>query len=660
MNLKISHYIGHCTVALLFYLLVGCADRIPSNEHVQKDLSYRTVPLLTFGHLRFKDMNRNGQLDAYEDWRLPPSKRVADLVSRMTLAEKAGAMMHANPSTLSESTIPGAGSRWDFKKVNELVLKKHITFFLNRLSASARDLAEQHNLLQSVAEQGRLAIPVSLSTDPRSQFGASQGISSRAVDFTQWPDPTGFAAINDTELVRQFADSVRQEYLAVGIRIALSPQADLTINPQWHRTNGTFGSDPYRAKRLVSGYVQGMQAGNDGINDKSVVAVVKHWVGYGATQQEGYDAHNYYGRQLELTANEIEQHFIPFVGAFSAKVGAVMPAYGLLPENIVVAGSKGPIEHVGMGFNRQMLHDVLRGRFGFDGVIMSDWHITDDCSAVCLRGAADGEQPGKHDIGMPWGVANLSKAERFAKAIKAGVNQFGGVETPEIIVRLVNEGKVDISYIDSSVKNILLQKFQQGLFESPYVNVDKAEKVVGNETFKALALNAQRRSMVLIKNANKTLPLVNPSLTKIFIYNIDRKAVESRGFIVVNSPEEADYAIVNLSTPYQKLHPNFFFGRRYREGSTGFSDGDKDYEALKNISAKVPTIVTYYFERPADLTAVADKSVAIIGYFGLSQDVLLEAIAGVVSPTATLPYDLPWLGTVPENMALKMGQGLVF
>lgn len=205
---------------------------------------------MDIGGLKFKDLNKNGKLDIYEDWRRPSTERAQDLVGKMTLEEKAGAMMHANPPTTSLSAVPGAGSAWDISGISELLLEKHITFFLNRLKADVSDLATQYNDLQGIAETGRLGIPVSVSTDPRNRFRYSDGVSVDAGGFTRWPDPTGFAAIGDDELVRNFADSVRKEYLAVGIRIALSPQADLAVNPRWHRTNGTFGSDPEVARGM--------------------------------------------------------------------------------------------------------------------------------------------------------------------------------------------------------------------------------------------------------------------------------------------------------------------------------------------------------------------------------------------------------------------------
>ncbi len=608
-------------------------------------------------------MNRNGRVDGYEDWRKGAKERAADLVAQMTLEEKAGAMMHANPPTTSTSAVPGAGSAWDVPGISALLLQKHITSFLNRLATDAGSMATQQNQLQAIAEQGRLGIPVSLSTDPRSQFKAYQGVSVNAMTFTQWPDPTGLAATGDPELVRQFAAIVRQEYRAVGIRIALSPQADITVHPRWHRTSGTFGSDETLATRMVNAYVSGMQAGATGLGKDSVVAVVKHWVGYGATAPDGFDAHNIYGRHLHATGAEIERHMVPFTGAFAAHVGSVMPSYGLLPEGIRVKGTPEPIEHVGMGFNKQMLTDVLRGRFGFDGVIVSDWQITDDCNSVCRNGTAPGQKLAAGDIAMPWGVESVPRAERFAKAVLAGVDQFGGAKEPETLVALVHQKKLTETAVNAAVLRIMVQKFEQGLFEDPYVDAATAPAVVGQAAFWEKSAEVQRRSVVLIKNTDATLPLKPSRTPKVYLYQVSPEVARQRGFTVVDTPDQADVALVALTTPAELLHPTYFFGSRYREGDTAFKDGGAEYEAFKRISAMVPTVVSVYLERPADLSRLAGQAAAIVGNFGISQDALFDVLDGSYAPTARLPYDLPWTdGNTPAraSFARLRGEGLSY
>lgn len=641
--------------------LAACASTTSMRDGspAQPVIESRVIPVLVETGLRFRDLNRNGRLDPYEDWRLSAAERAHDLRRRMTLEEKAGTMMHANPPSTASATIPGAGTAWDVPGIRSLLLDKHITSFLNRLNTDVADMARQVNALQAMAEQGRLGIPVSLSTDPRNQFRFSQGVSVAAGAFTQWPDPPGMAATGDVALVRRYADSIRQEYLAVGIRVALSPMADLTVNPRWHRTNGTFGSDPAQSARFVRAYVEGMQNGSGGIGRDSVVSVVKHWVGYGATAPDGFDAHNHYGRHLGATSTDIERHIEPFTGAFAARVGGVMPSYSLPGENLRIAGATGAIERVGIGFNRQMLTEVLRGRFGFDGVVVSDWQITDDCTTSCRDGAPLGQKPGPADIAMPWGVDHLSKAERFAKAVHAGVDQFGGAKEPEFIVDNVKAGRLGIDAVDRAVQRILEQKFRQGLFENPYVDGDAASRIVGNAGFKAMALQAQRRSAVLIQHNGGALPL-RAAGTRLWLYRVDPAVARQRGFTVVDRPEDADVALMSLSTPYEMLHPQHFFGSRYREGATGFKDGAEDFETFKRVSAMRPTVVSLYLERPADISRLAGSAAAIVGNFGISPEALFDVLTGVHAPQGRLPYDLPWTGAqaTAEGLALRLGEGL--
>ncbi len=655
---SISGVVGVLLLSIL--AVAGCGTSRPESSK-QVKLAGGAIPLIHADGLLFRDLDRSGVLEPYKDWRRPAAVRAADLVSRMTLEEKAGAMMHANPPAKEAAGVPGAGSAWDTAAVGRLVLDRHVTFFLNRLKADPASLANQQNALQAIAEQGRLGIPVTISSDPRSQFSYAQGVSVDAGAFTKWPDPAGMAATGDPELVRRFADSVRREYLAVGIRMALSPQADLAANPRWHRSSGTFGSDPAASARFVRAYVTGMQDGESGIHRSSVVSVIKHWVGYGATMNDGADAHNYYGRLLDIDGANIERHIMPFTGAFAARVGAVMPSYGMPAAPFRVRGSAEPVDPVGMGFNRAMLTDVLRGRMGFDGVVLSDWQITDDCTRVCRNGASPGEKPQFSDIAMPWGVEALDKAGRYLKAIDAGVDQFGGTSDPEIVVGLVTSGRLDVSRVDAAVRRIMTQKFEQGLFEDPYVDAGRASSIVGNAEFRRIALDAQHRSQVLLKNSRHLLP-VSRTMTKVFVYGFDAEAMRRRGFTVVRHPEEADFAVVGMATPFEVLHPNFFFGARYREGSTRFRADDPAFAMLEKTAAAVPTIASIYMERPIDLSGIANRATAIVANFGATPDAIVDVLTGESGPVARLPYDLVLTDRLHEQtnepVSYRMGEGL--
>jgi beta-glucosidase len=401
-------------VALLLALSPSSFLRGQTAEARQVMLGHRSVPLITVGGLQFKDLNRNGKLDRFEDWRLSPEERADDLLLRLSIADMAGIMVHGTlPAVGGAEAGIGHGTVYDSAKSREFIAKMRINTFITRLGGDPKKIAEANNQMQEIAESTPFAIPLTISTDPRNSFLYVPGASVETGSFSKWPEPTGFAAINDPELTRHYADIVRREYMAVGIREALSPQADLATEPRWARLNGTFGEDAEVAYAQVEAYVEGMQNGKIGLTPDSVVTVVKHWVGYGA-QKDGWDSHNYYGRFSAITNAELAYHIKPFLGAFDAHVAAVMPTYSIL-ENVSVNGQ--PLEKVGAGFNRPLLTDLLRDTYGFQGVVVSDWGIASDCNAACRDGVAAGQKPGREDIAMSWGVTQMTRADRFAKAI---------------------------------------------------------------------------------------------------------------------------------------------------------------------------------------------------------------------------------------------------
>ncbi len=265
----------------------------------------------------------------------------------MTLEEKAGAMMH--------DTLPGLGALtgasaqgYNFKAIEETITTKHVNSFITRLQLPPAQLAEQNNKVQEIAQRTRLGIPVTISTDPRSHFQFVLGATNSGTGFSQWPETLGLAAIGDKDLVRRFGDIARQEYRAVGIHMALSPQADLATEPRWPRTTGTFGSRASAVSELVGAYVEGFQHGKDGVSADGVATIVKHWVGYGA-QPNGFDAHNYYGRFAKLSDASFAQHVAAFQGALEAHAAGVMPAYPIL-QGITVNGK--PVEAVAPGLQQ--------------------------------------------------------------------------------------------------------------------------------------------------------------------------------------------------------------------------------------------------------------------------------------------------------------------
>ena len=601
----------------------------------QPVLGYRSARLLQVQGLTFKDLNGNGRLDPYEDWRLPAAVRAHDLVGRLQIAELAGLLLHGNIPGL-EPASPHAKGDYDFAKTAALISAGHVNSFLTRFNTEPQALAAAHNRLQAMAENTRLGIPLTISSDPRSHIESSVLTSVRAGSFSLWPEPTGLAAIGDPALVRRFANIVRQEYLAVGIREGLSPQADIATEPRWTRINGTFGEDAQLARTMVQAYVGGMQNGDGGLNTGSVATIVKHWVGYGA-QEDGLDSHNAYGRFAVFPAHNFAYHIIPFTGAFAAHTAGVMPTYSIL-RGVSVNGK--PLEPVGAGFNRQLLTELLRGSYRFKGVIVSDWSITRDCAASCENGAPAEQEPNFASLGMPWGVESLTKEERFAKAINAGVDQIGGSEETELILAAVKDGLLTRKRLELSAYRILLQKLQLGLFEDPYVDEVKANAIVGNPDFAAQGEAAQSKSLVLLENKHQLLPYTTQG-SKVYLLGIDAKVAEGFGLIPVDSPRAADIAIIRAATPSEILHPSYALGRFQHEGRLDFRVGDKSYDTLIEASQYVPTIFVVDLGRPAILANVRDRAGALVASFGASDRALLNVLTGKASPQAHLPFELP-------------------
>lgn len=580
--------------------------------------------------LTFRDLDHDGVLAPYEDWRLPAAERARDLLGRMTLAEKAALMLHGTVPAVGPLGALGIGPVYDLEAARRQILKVGVNSMITRLSLAPADLAAQNNALQAIAAEGRLGIPVLVSTDPRSHFKATTGASVAAAGFSQWPETLGLSAIGDEGLVRRFGDIIRQEYRAVGIHMALSPQADLSTSPRWARIEGTFGEDPAHVSRMVGAYVEGIQGGRDGLNATGVAAVVKHWVGYGASR-DGWDGHNYYGRFSAFPGGAFQAHVDAFAGAFEVGVSGVMPTYNIL-QGASVRGQ--PTEPVGGGFSRLLLTDLLRDQLEFKGVILSDWAITKDCNEVCKTGVPE-QKLG--DIGMSWGVEDLSALDRYVLGIEAGLDQFGGEEDPAPLLEAVASGRISEGRIEDSALRILIQRFELGLFDNPFVDEAEAARLVGCADFTAEAEAAQRRALTWL--SGDLAPLT--ASDRILVHGFDPAALRARGLTVTEDLADATVGLVRMTAPWQTLHPTYFFGRMQHEGDLDFKPGDPDFERVKEIAAKVPVMVSVHLDRPAILTPLKDMARLLVAEFGASEAAVLDVVTGLARPDGHLPFSLP-------------------
>jgi beta-glucosidase len=589
-----------------------------------KALEYDEVKTLTIDGFTFRDLNKNGKLDVYEDSKKPIDDRVTDLLSQMTLEEKAGTMFINMVGINKDGSLnerPTLKDPFTFieQGTSKMLFMKHMNH-LNILSgASKKAMAEWYNNLQKLAERSRLGIPVSIASDPRNHFSSNPLAAGFAGDMTKFPEPLGLAAIGDSLAVAEFGNIARQEYLALGIRIALHPMADLATEPRWPRISGTFGEDAHLASKLIGAYIKGFQG--DTIGPNSVVCMVKHFSG-GGPQKEGIDPHLEIQKGQAYPGNNFNYHLLPFEAAFRAGAAEIMPYYG------VPTGQTS--EDVGFSFNHDIITGLLRDKYHFDGIVCTDWGIVSDMKIFGKKVSS----------ARAWGMQNASEEDRVLKIINAGVDQFGGESFPEKVIKLVKDGKVPIERIDNSVRRLLKMKFRLGLFDNPYVNVENAVKVVGNEKFKAAADLAQRKSIVLLKNdtLNKKPVLPLKKGIKIYIRNLDAAKVAKYG-TVVDKPEQADIAIVRLQTPSEILPKSGLLGNLMRAGDLGFKGKEK--EEILELLAKVPTVVDIYLSRPAVIPEISAASKGLFTSFGAQDEALLDIIFGNFNPQGKLPIEMP-------------------
>lgn len=546
------------------------------------------------------------------DASLPVEERVELLLAEMTVEEKAGLFFQTMIVMGEGGELSEGDSAFGIPSNREYVAGRHMNHFnLLGVAPKASHIAAWHNKLQELAASTRLGIPVSISTDPRHSFSDNPGAAMFAGPFSQWPEPLGLAATRDADLVQRFGDIARQEYTAVGIRVALHPQVDLATESRWARQLQTFGEDAALAGELGAAYVRGFQGSAFGPG--SVSTMTKHFPG-GGPQKDGEDPHFDYGREQVYPGGQFELHLKPFEEIFAAGGRQIMPYYGM------PVGTE--YEEVGFGFNKGVLTGLLRERFGFDGIVCTDWGLVTDQPIMGTDFAA-----------RAWGVEHLTPAERMVKILDAGADQFGGEHDPELLLGLVRDGRVSEERLDVSARRLLREKFELGLFENPYVDVEAADAIVGSAEFRAAGEAAQRASIAVLSN-DGALPLRRG--LKLYVEGIAPEAAAHYGEIV-ETPEEADAAILRLQAPYEQrasMFENFFHA--------GSLDFPEDVVAhVRAVSEVVPTVVDVFLDRPAILGPIVDAAAAVTANWGANADALLDVLTGGSPATGKLPFDVP-------------------
>jgi len=552
----------------------------------------------------------------YQDAHLPVEQRVDDLLSRMSLEDKAGLLFHA--MTFAGDVDEASNQMFSWLPPRRLIGEfglTHISVFGSL--PDGRAFAQWHNAVQRIAMEHPLAVPVALATDPRNHFTDNPFTASMAGPFSQWPEPLGLAAIGSEELVREFADIARQEYLAVGLRTALHPQIDLATEPRWTRIPSTFGEDAELTSRLAVAYIQGFQT--DVLGAESVATMTKHFPG-GGPQKDGTDPHFAWGREQVYPGDNFDYHLEPFRAAIAAGTAQIMPYYGM------PIGTE--YEEVGFSYNKSVITGILREQLGFDGVVCTDWGLVND-------------KPGNSELGRAkaWGVEHLSEDDRLVKLVDAGVDQLGGEYCSDRLVRLVKAGRITEARIDESARRLLRQKFVLGLFERPFVDEDRAEVVLGNPAFRDAGRRAQQRALTLLTNEASavgapTLPLSRG--VKVYAEGFGDDALAGYA-TVVESPADADVAILRLSSPWEPRGEGM--AANFRGGSLEYQP--EELLRVTEICDAAPTVLDIAMHRPPVLGTLVDAAAAIIANYGIAEPLLLEVLFGDAAPEGNLPFDLP-------------------
>ena len=712
--------------ALAVMMLSGCGQKWTSEDkgsHIEitqkkgATLGYSAssgVQILTKGGYAFKDLNRNGKVDVYEDWRKPVQQRAEDLASQMTIEQIAGLMLYSAHQAVPTEEISEAQMKF--------LTEDNLRHVLVTRVGSPEIAAKWSNNVQAYVEGIGLGIPANNSSDPRHSAGENvEYYVGASGDISFWPSSLGIAATFDPAVMEQFGKIASEEYRALGIATALSPQIDIATEPRWSRFNGTFGEDPDLSTDMARAYVDGFQTSegdaeiDGGWGFHSVNAMIKHWPGGGAGEA-GRDAHYSFGKYAVFPGGRLADHMQPFTeGAFklNGKTGmatAVMPYYTISTDIDKKNG-----ENVGNAFSEYLINDVLRGEYGFEGVVCTDWGVTKDNRAVNSFGTTS------------WGVEHLTVAERHYKLIKAGVDMFGGnndkgpvLEAYEMGVKEMGEEWMRARMEKTAVR-LLLNVFRLGLFENPYLDVAETKATVGNPDFMKAGYDAQLRSIVMLKNKGGVLPLAEKAKVYVpevwvapraaFRGNMGAGAraqqpqpepkghwempvpveILSKYFTVVKSPAEADFAIVFVDAPangtgydpadvakggngympislqyndYTATHARevslaggdpleSFTNRSYKGKTVKTSNKDQLDLILKTrrqMGSK-PVIVQVDANRPMVMSEFEGVADAILFGFSVQKQAVLDILSGKAEPTGLLPMQLPAdMQTVEEQL----------
>ena len=614
-----------CAAAMAAASFGACA--IAEEKKEQPELAPRVKTIIEADGYQFIDLNSNGELDVYEDWRKDAETRANDLVAQMTIREKIAQMQHPTFLPRADGKIPSYLNKW--------CEREGIGMLLIRELASVEQAAVSMNTIQEYAEASRLGVPVLVSMD--SVHGLSY-VSGATVT----PHNLALAATRDEDLVVKLAEIARLEHLAIGVRMTLSPEADIASEPRWGRVMETFGEDPDLVTAMTRAQVVAFQNGTDGLNTESIVACLKHFPGAGP-QMDGKDT-----SPIVADEDTLQIHLKPYYAALEVNVGSIMPYYSV-PLAL-------DMENSAIG-SKATLQDLLRDEMGFKGIIQTDW-------------------------GMIWAIQEAlgtmtGEEVSDEEAILIGVTQsrvdgIGGesIRLIDQMEELTIEGKIDEAILDAAAMRIVKAKFELGVFENPYCDVEYAKEFVGNEESVALNLEAAERAMTLLKN-DGTLPLTAGAGMNILVcgprgndmmslvggwsseqegLTIYEAVAESAGdndtvsyiaddvTAIAEAAKTADVVIVSVGEPSYQHDPPWGY-----DTLNITSTQQEILETVKaNTSGKIITVVTG--GRPYILTWCDENTNAILEAYYPGQQggiAIAKTLFGLNNPTGKTPIQFP-------------------
>ena len=638
-----------------------------------KKIETRKKNIITVDGLEFKDLNGNGKLDRYEDWRLPVEERVKDLLSQMTTEEKAGLMMIDTLNAEFEGKLPETASTYISKEhMRRFIFRnavtgepkwKEITHPMMSQEITAREAAIFTNSIQELCEESRLGIPALFKSNARNHYDSDPrfGINEAAGSFSTWPKEAGLAALQDMKVIEKFASIMKQEWSAIGLRGMYGYMLDLATEPRWNRIHETFSENAELVSQIGETLIRTLQG--EKVDDESIVLTMKHFPG-GGPQLEGFDPHYPYGREQSYTGGAFFEHVKPFKRAIDAGLTSVMPYYGIplgMQERYKPAEDVDydPEVGVGMAFNKGIVDGLLRKELGFKGNVNSDTGI----------------------IGVrSWGLEDYTEAQLFAIAVNAGSDVLSGYHNVDTVLEVVgkdtitaekNEHKphgISIERLDEAASRLLAELFELGLFENPYVDESKADSIVGREDFKEIAFETMKKSAVLLEN-NGVLPLKNDD--EVYLLGLGREAAEKAGMKVTDDIRKAEKAIVRVEivnvmqqamkkdgTPY--LYPDgtdviTMFGGPVpteinRMSLTSMQDATSwkmtpSLDEIRTVMEAVGannTVISINFRQPyvIDEASGVRNAGALLATFGVNDEAFAEVAMGTTSPEGKLPYAL--------------------